>query len=500
MRIDDFRVYMDAHENEMLEDLKALIEIPSERMEAQPGKPFGPEAAKALEKAGEIMARCGLKVRNYDNYVVAGDLNELDKRLDILAHLDVVPAGEGWTITDAFTPLIADGKIFGRGAIDDKGPAIAAVYAMRAVRELGIPLKGNVRLVLGSDEECGSSDLDYYYERESEAPLTFSPDGDFPVINVEKGGLHSSFTKSFASQPLCKTDGGVRLIRVDAGTKINVVPGKAKALVAGMAKEALAALGAQVTKETGVDFYITDRDDITDKVYITDTDDIADRDASEGVSGVEITAKGRFAHAASPETGNNALTALLTLLSRLPLEDKALREGLCFISSLYPHGDCFGQALGVAMADEVSGSLTMSLNMMSLKDNILTAAFDCRAPLCADDGNTRAVIARKLAEGGFILDNREMYPAHYVPADSAFVQTLLGCYKAVTGIDGKPLAIGGGTYVHDLKSGVAFGCCVEGVDNHMHGADEFMDIARLKECAVIFAEAIVRLCKEEMEG
>src|SRR5699024_10557105 len=110
-----------------------------------------------------------------------------ESQLDILAHLDVVPAGEGWTVTEPFEPVEKDGRLYGRGTADDKGPAVAALYALRAVKELGIPLKKRVRLILGTDEECGSSDIQHYYAVEKEAPMTFSPDGAFPVVNIEKG-------------------------------------------------------------------------------------------------------------------------------------------------------------------------------------------------------------------------------------------------------------------------------------------------------------------------
>ena len=174
MRKEELRTYIENHESEMIEDLKSLIRIPSEKQAAEPGKPFGAPAAEALAQGIEILEKYGFAVTNYDNYAIAADFNQEEKGLDILAHLDVVPAGEGWQETDPFTPLIKEGKMFGRGTADDKGPAIAAIYAMRAVKELGYPLKKNVRLVLGSDEECGSSDLEYYYKKEVEAPCTFS--------------------------------------------------------------------------------------------------------------------------------------------------------------------------------------------------------------------------------------------------------------------------------------------------------------------------------------
>ncbi len=166
MRKEELRTYIENHESEMIEDLKSLIRIPSEKQAAEPGKPFGAPAAEALAQGIEILEKYGFAVTNSTTTRLQLTLIR-KKGLDILAHLDVVPAGEGWQETDPFTPLIKEGKMFGRGTTDDKGPAIAAIYAMRAVKELGYPLKKNVRLVLGSDEECGSSDLEYYYKKRS---------------------------------------------------------------------------------------------------------------------------------------------------------------------------------------------------------------------------------------------------------------------------------------------------------------------------------------------
>ena len=118
----------------------------------------------------ELAKEAGFSVTNYDNYVMAADLGPQPAELDILAHLDVVPVSDSWTVTQPFEPLVKDGKIYGRGTADDKGPAVAALYAMKAIKELGIPLKKGVRLILGTDEECGSSDLEYYYARKRKRP------------------------------------------------------------------------------------------------------------------------------------------------------------------------------------------------------------------------------------------------------------------------------------------------------------------------------------------
>ena len=140
--------YMEAHKQEMIDDICTLCRINSEKMAYSEGKPFGEGTFAALQMALSMAERYGFSITNYDNYVGTADLNDGERQLDILAHLDIVPAGEGWTVTEPFEPVVKDGKLYGRGTADDKGPAVAALYAMRAVKELGIPVKKNVRLIL----------------------------------------------------------------------------------------------------------------------------------------------------------------------------------------------------------------------------------------------------------------------------------------------------------------------------------------------------------------
>ena len=155
--------WIDAHKDEMLQDIMDLCSIASVKGSYEQGKPFGDGPFDALNAGLEICERAGFSIRNYDHYVGTADLDPaLPRSLDILAHLDVVPGGEGWTVTEPFKPVIRGSRIYGRGTSDDKGPAMCALYAMRAVRECGIPLKKGVRLILGADEECGSSDIRKY--------------------------------------------------------------------------------------------------------------------------------------------------------------------------------------------------------------------------------------------------------------------------------------------------------------------------------------------------
>jgi len=458
--------YFAKQTNDLLADISRLVRIPSDRQPANPGEPFGTGPAAALAEALDIARDYGFRIKNYDNYVGTVDLGDGPACLDILAHLDVVPGGGGWQVTQPFEPLIQDGRIYGRGTCDDKGPAVAALYAMRAVAELGIPLKGRVRLILGTDEECGSSDIDYYYRQEPEAPMTFSPDAEFPVINIEKGRLQGEFKAGWPA-----VLNGARILSIHGGAKFNVVPEDAEAVIAGLLHSEISKITEIVTARTGVQFFTEAEGD-----YLL------------------VKSKGKSAHAATPDMGNNAITGLLTLLAELPLADHPGHQVIQSLARLMPHGDWHGQAIGVAMSDDLSGPLTLSFNMIEADETGLKGAFDCRAPLCANEVNVRLVVAAHLKENNILLADRPMVPPHHVPEDLPFIQTLLRCYETYSGKKGQCLAIGGGTYVHSLQRGVAFGCADLAVDNHLHGADEFAEISQLVMSAKIFTQVIIDLC------
>lgn len=463
---EEIEKYIEDHKNEMLEDICALCRINSEKMPYQPGMPFGKGTVEALSLALAMGEKYGFSINNYDNYVGTIDLNDKESQLDILAHLDVVPAGDGWEITTPFDPVIKDGNLYGRGTADDKGPAVAALYAMRAVKELGIPLKKNTRLILGTDEECGSSDIAHYYKVEKEAPMTFSPDSSFPVTNIEKGSLKGDFTAEFEKSGVLP-----RLVSFTSGTKVNVVPSKAEAVIEGLSASEIEAAAKAAEKELDITFQIT----------------------MAGAQ-VKILAAGANGHASTPWKGKNALTGLLTLIGRLPLADCPQLEIVKSLNVLMPHGDVYGKGLGIAMEDELSGPLTLAFSILTITENSMEGSFDSRCPICANEDNMLKVAKASMKKHGISLNNDSMRPPHHVSGDSDFVRTLLNCYEMYTGKKGGCVAIGGGTYVHELKNGVAFGASMPDTENRMHGADEFAVVEELVTSAKIFAQVIVDLC------
>lgn len=459
--------WVDSHRDAFLEDLAALCRIDSVSGPAAEDAPYGPGPKKALDAAIDMCAGYGFAVQNHGERVMTADMGPETPLLDVLAHLDVVGPGDGWD-TDPFAPVVKpDGYIYGRGVADDKGGAVAALYAMRCVSELGLPLKGRCRLILGTDEENGSSDVAYYYSVVKPAPHTFTPDSDFPVCNAEKGFYRLTFKKTWGAETALP-----RIAELHGGFRVNVVPGQAYAVLAGLSKNDLLAAASPLAAELG-----------------------ATVQAEDAQAGVKLTLTAKGCHAAMPETGVNANTALIRVLSELPLADCESTRALHALDKLLPHGDYCGKALGIAQADEVTGPLTCSFTMIDFTDTGVRGLCDCRVPVCATEENCKAAADAAMAAVGFVPAG-EMIAPHYTPAEGDFIRTLNRCYETYSGNRGSCYSMGGGTYVHNVPGGVAFGVVMPGEDVRMHGANERIRVEDMLTAVKIFAHAIADICGE----
>lgn len=454
-----------SHKDELLKDVKELCAIPSVKGAYEEGKPYGPGPFESLNFTLNLCEKYGFPAQNLENYVGFADFDpSLPPSLDILAHTDVVPAGEGWTVTEPFRVIEKDGRLYGRGTSDDKGPLLAALYAMRAIKECGIPLKKGVRMIVGADEECGSSDIEKYYEKYPEGEMTFSPDAEFPLINIEKGQFRAMLSKDF------KEDSALpRLLSLEAGIAVNAVPQKAVLRFEGLEMEKAESAMREIEKECGVKCEIS------------------------GPS--EITVIGSSAHAAKPESGRNAGLSALLLVEKLPLHPSELLAALKKVSKLFPYGVTDGSGLGIRLRDPESGDLSCTLDIFHVDPKHIEFIYDCRTPVTANEENCYARAKASVEAEGLDYEAKSIVPPHKVSADSDFVQKLLRAYEDVTGLKGECLAIGGGTYVHHLKNGVAFGAVLPDVDTRMHGADEFMDVENLLLASEVYAESILLLCR-----
>jgi succinyl-diaminopimelate desuccinylase len=462
-RIDD---WFDSRRDDLVRDVCRLVRVESVRGEATPGKPYGEGPARALETAADLLRECGFEPVNHANRVVTADLNAADPVLGILAHLDVVPGGDGWSASGPFEPEVRDGVLYGRGVIDDKGPAVAAVYALRAARELAPDLTKGCRLILGSAEETGHDDLTEYRKTNIMPPNVFTPDANYPVVNFEKGRFCPTFTAAWPESTALP-----RVMWIKGGQTPNAVPNYAEAYVEGLPLAYIQALCVVLSSKMGVAV-----------------------SASAFHDGLLIKAVGRAAHAMMPEKGANAQTALLAVLAELPLAEGGARRAIKALRRLFPQGDTRGEALGIAQSDDISGPLTLNFGVLSLNETGMTANFDCRTPKCATEENLDRVALEALEKAGFTVTNVTKTPCHHTPRERPFVQTLLRVYEAYTGKKGECLALGGQTYVHDVEGGVAFGPAFPGVDNRLHGADEFISVADLIISAKMYTQIIIDMC------
>ena len=441
---------------EMTETLARWIKIPSVKGEAAPGAPFGAEVRRALDVALEDAEKMGFKVRNFDGY--AGDVRmgpEGVNPLAILAHLDVVPAGDGWQ-TDPFGADLIDGKMYGRGTSDDKGPAVAGLYAMYAAKKAGIPLNREIRLILGCDEETGMACMKYYAKHCDMPRSGFSPDANFPVINTEKGLLHLDLGGEYTAE-------GLRVKEISVGERPNVIPGLASALIEG--DEALCEKANQAAKELGLDVKAEMQDGL-----------------------VKIIATGIPGHAAFPAPARNAIGMLLLVLKELgvkgALETLADRVGMQYD----------GLGLGVKCEDQVSGPLTCNLGILRYSEqNGLYATLDIRYPILCDHKALTASIVAALEPCVQVKVDSQKDPHHVAP-NSKLVTSLMEAYAEVTGdTEAKPMAIGGGTYAKMLEEGVAFGSLFPDEEELAHQAGEYISIDSLVKNLYIFVKAIEKL-------
>lgn len=448
---------LSGYREEMIQTLQNWIRVPSVKGEPAEGAPFGAENRKMLDLALSDCARMGFSVKNVDGYAGHADLGEGEDReaLAVLAHLDVVPVGDGWHV-QPFAALRQDGKIYGRGSSDDKGPAVAALYALRAVKEAGIPLRRKVRLILGCDEECGSSDMAYYKEHETMPRSGFSPDADYPVINIEKGGCHIRIRG--------KQEGHIRIRSMQVGERANVIPGMAAALLEG--DVSLARVLVQAANKLGFP---------------------ARAELREG--GVWLETFGLTGHAAFPESGRNAIGQLLLILKAAGAKG-AVAEFADKLGVAYD-----GAALGIAMQDQISGKLTCNLGIIKADAEYVEILLDIRYPVLLNVEQMVRLIGMALPNCEVSMENCRA--PHHVSEHTELVQELLEAYHEVTGAPKRTIAIGGGTYAQSLEEGVAFGALFPGEVELAHQADECIPEESLFQNARIFAYAIARLAGQK---
>lgn len=459
--------YLKEHTDDILKDLFELVRIPSVSDQTQENFPYGKNCADAVDYIISVANREGMQTKNFDYYVATATYGENPEKLGILSHLDVVPPGDGWTF-DPFFMTQKDGYIFGRGVADDKGAAIMSIWAVKAIKDLKIPLKHGVRLIFGSGEEVGLKDIAYYMSKEAMPQYVFTPDADFPVINAEKGRFCGRFSANFEHYK-----SGLELVRIDGGDTVNVVPDSATAIIRN-----------------------TTHQDVQNAIKKLKSKFKVDAEYDTRGADMIIKVKGKSAHASTPDLGNNAVTAILSIVNYFPFVGQDI-DALKKLTKLFRHGDYYGEGLEAQVSDEICGKSTYSLNMFSFCQGEIHGTFDARLSLNATQQNTVEAIRAKMAKIKICLENSKMVCGHYVPSDSEFIKILLKAYEKYTSKKGECLSIGGLTYAHHIENAVAFGPVMPEIEYnpHLHGANEVIKIEDMIKATAIYAQAIIDICK-----
>lgn len=456
---------VDSYREDILETMKRWIAIPSvQAPRAAENAPFGKETRRMLDTAMADASSMGFETKEFDGYAMHAQMGHGEKTLGILCHLDVVPAGDGWT-HDPFACDMADGRVYGRGVMDDKGPAIAALYAMRAVRDAGVELKDGVRLILGCDEEVAMRGMRYYASKVKMPDYGFSPDAEYPLINIEKGGVNILLSCE------CAGEDGVSLpvYSIDAGERVNVVPGTARAVV-GTKNVSVDELKARLS---GADYKFT----------VTDLGD----------NRAQIETIGIQAHASVPELGLNAAGLLFNALVRIGA-DGGVKDAAAAMDKYFGvEGD--GRSAGIAAEDKECGNLTCNIGLVRFDGRHFEVTLDIRYPLATSEEKILGQMCYKLTDTPLSVRRLSGRTVHYVSADHKVVKGLLEVYHDVTGLPAYPIAIGGGTYSRMMPNTVAFGINFPGDTDTCHMPDEYIDWEKFILSVKIFAHAIETLAR-----
>ncbi len=537
---------IDSFREEMVRDLQSLIRCRSVLEDAADGAPFGEGVAKAYDTMMKMAKREGFEVCDFDGYGGHIDFCEASKDSGLLAndnifgilcHLDVVSEGSGWT-HEPFSGEIIDGTMYGRGTLDDKGPTIAAFYAMKALKDCGVEPAGKIRMIIGLDEETKSAGMEYYKEHVDRLPdKSIVPDSDFPLIQGEKGimifdiaqkipdagksakGMKLSGAKKMASTekmasgemlPGAELKPGehkMHLIDISGGNAANMVPDFASARITPSIIYKSQNENRSANEMLGED----------EKKLIDSIAAILSKMADVSVEDDEIVVKcfGKSAHGAMPLKGKNAISKLMKVLGSIEFDAKEINDLIKFYNEKIG-SEINGEKIGLGhIKDDISGDIIWNTGMIKYikageadktckvieadeadeteTDKIILTV-NVRVPVTFSDRDVFDVLRPQLALMGATTENVIYKPSLYFDSENETVKILLDVYRENTNDnETEPLVIGGGTYAREIPNAIAFGALYPGDPDIMHEADECVKIDRLVQTTKIYADALLRL-------
>lgn len=425
--------------------------------------PFGIHTVEALNYILDLGKSFGFRTKNLDNKCGYIEFGEGEKLLGIIGHLDVVPAEDDWNYSP-FKSTIDNGNIYGRGAIDDKGPVIATLYAMKSVFD-NYKIDKRVRLILGLNEENDWKCIERYKQTEELPDIAFSPDANFPCIYAEKTIESLYLKQEYIKNPTLYIE--------DISTNnnaINVVP-----------KYCSITLKFDNSKITNIKENLKTL--INNYNYNINVEEIDN-------SSIKLISLGKSSHAAHPELGINALSRLLIIINEL-FNLYNIKLDILDYFTKYIGDDYTGKNLGINFKDE-SGILTLNTAQFILNNGVLSLEFNLRIPVTLDYNKIEESFKKYCNENLKIKVARIQEPL-YIEKDNSIVKQLCDIFNNYNNSNLEPIAIGGGTYARAFDNCVSFGPQMPNAKDMCHQTDEYISINNLLFCTKVYAEAIIKL-------
>ncbi|WP_251519756.1 dipeptidase PepV [Staphylococcus sp. Marseille-Q6910] len=467
-----WREKVQEYEDQIIEDLNGLLKIESVREDnkADEDHPVGPGPREALDYMYKLAQRDGFESHDVDHIAGRIEAGEGSDLFGILCHVDVVPAGEGWD-SNPFDPVVTDKDIIARGTLDDKGPTIAAYYAVKILNEMNVNWKKRIHIIIGTDEESDWLCTDRYFKTEEMPALGFAPDAEFPAIHGEKGISTFDIKQTSKDDELDEPD--YELISFKSGQRYNMVPDEAEAHV-------------------GV------KENMTDVIqnfeqYLSEQNLDGESTVDSGV--LVLNVQGKAVHGMDPSIGVNAGLYLLNFLSALNL-DKTAANFIDF-SEKYLFESHFGEKMGMKYHTDTMGDVTTNIGVISYdKENAGQYGVNLRYPQGFEFEEAMDRFKNEIKQLGFTFEIGKDQKPHYVEKDDPFVQKLVQVYREQTGDEAEPYTIGGGTYARNLDKGVAYGAMFKGSEDLMHQKNEYISKKQLFDATSIYLQSIYEICVE----
>lgn len=488
----DRKEYTESVLENMTEDLADLIAIDSswdpDTADEAGGAPFGRGPKEAIESVIRLAESMGMKTKNYNGYAAEITVGSGEKMVGILAHIDVVEAGPGWE-TPPFQAVIKDGRIYGRGSLDDKGPVVSSLYAMKYIVDNGLlPDEWSIRLIVGADEEEGLRCIDYYNEHAERMPdASFVPDGYFPMVNCEKGLVDFDLEYALGCAREAADDGSdscapeAFITYLKAGLGRNMVPAEAVCEIKVMPEacgEAAEGLRASVSR-TELDAGLQDKE----ALYLEETED-----------GFRLRAAGVSVHAMSPEKGLNAFDLLVKALhgSGIAFDDNGFLSAYMATAGV----GYDGEGVGCCVSDEISGPLTLNVGTVELRDGVVYMQGNTRYPATLEKEAVTDKMYAAFRDAGFKCEEQLYLPPLYVEREAPLVAKLMEAYREITGdTENDMFSIGGATYARSIPNAISFGPLFPGEVELAHEANEFLYIESLRKMTEVYILALEKLMK-----